>query len=302
MVLIVNNNQWAIPVPRTCRARRRRHKKIAAGVEGRQIDGNDVTRSATTEALAKARAGGGTTLTALTLPAGRLHNGRRCDALSRCRDGAPPTVPGRSRGAQPPRAKRRLGQGQEEALQRECAEQVSRAVDYLALPPGPDAMFDTSTRRCRRRSKSSAMRRAACASVAKNVAEVNFVESTFALHELRTTGRHRVGVNGGVPRHGRLRRLRCRAATSTRRSPRPRSPVSPSVRPPQLEPVAEIQFTGFIYPTLDQIINHASRMRHGRADACLAHGAAPVGCGNSCPRAHWRVPRLCSRTCPDYAW
>src|SRR6202166_4279833 len=29
-----------------------------------------------------------------------------------------------------------------------------------------------------------------------------------------------------------------------------------------LKPVAEIQFTGFIYPTLDQIINHASRMRH----------------------------------------
>ena len=29
-----------------------------------------------------------------------------------------------------------------------------------------------------------------------------------------------------------------------------------------LKPVAEIQFMGFIYPTVDQIISHASRMRN----------------------------------------
>jgi 2-oxoisovalerate dehydrogenase E1 component beta subunit len=29
-----------------------------------------------------------------------------------------------------------------------------------------------------------------------------------------------------------------------------------------LRPVAEIQFTGFIYPALDQMINHAARLRH----------------------------------------
>src|SRR5579862_4283288 len=29
-----------------------------------------------------------------------------------------------------------------------------------------------------------------------------------------------------------------------------------------LKPVAEFQFMGFSYPALDQIINHASRMRH----------------------------------------
>src|SRR5438105_11441533 len=29
-----------------------------------------------------------------------------------------------------------------------------------------------------------------------------------------------------------------------------------------LKPVAEFQFMGFIYPALDQIINHAARFRH----------------------------------------
>ena len=29
-----------------------------------------------------------------------------------------------------------------------------------------------------------------------------------------------------------------------------------------LRPVAEIQFTGFIYPAVDQMISHASRLRH----------------------------------------
>jgi 2-oxoisovalerate dehydrogenase E1 component beta subunit len=29
-----------------------------------------------------------------------------------------------------------------------------------------------------------------------------------------------------------------------------------------LKPVVEIQFSGFIYPAIDHIINHASRLRH----------------------------------------
>src|SRR5205809_7941409 len=29
-----------------------------------------------------------------------------------------------------------------------------------------------------------------------------------------------------------------------------------------LKPVAEIQFSGFIYPTIDHIVNHASRLRN----------------------------------------
>src|SRR5207247_5332372 len=66
MVLIVNNNQWAISVPRSLQsaAQTLAQKAIAAGIGGRQIDGNDVmaARPAAVEALAKARAGGGPTL------------------------------------------------------------------------------------------------------------------------------------------------------------------------------------------------------------------------------------------------
>ena len=40
-------------------------------------------------------------------------------------------------------------------------------------------------------------------------------------------------------------------------------------------PVAEIQFTGFIYPAIDQLVNHASRLRtrtRGRCRGCPSRG------------------------------
>ena len=33
-----------------------------------------------------------------------------------------------------------------------------------------------------------------------------------------------------------------------------------------LKPVGEIQFMGFIYPCIDQVVNHASRLRNRRAN------------------------------------
>ena len=44
MVIVVNNNQWAISVPRTlqCGAKTLAHKAVAAGIKGIQVDGNDV--------------------------------------------------------------------------------------------------------------------------------------------------------------------------------------------------------------------------------------------------------------------
>ena len=51
-----------------------------------------------------------------------------------------------------------------------------------------------------------------------------------------------------------------------------------------LRPVGEIQFMGFIYPCIDQLINHASRMRNrtrGRI-TCPMVLRAPYGGGNSC--------------------
>ncbi|HSD61963.1 MAG TPA: alpha-ketoacid dehydrogenase subunit beta, partial [Burkholderiales bacterium] len=55
-----------------------------------------------------------------------------------------------------------------------------------------------------------------------------------------------------------------------------------------LKPVAEIQFSGFAYPALDQIINHASRLRHrtrGRI-TCPLVLRMPNGGGIHAPEHH----------------
>ena len=59
-----------------------------------------------------------------------------------------------------------------------------------------------------------------------------------------------------------------------------------------LKPVAEIQFTGFIYPAVDQIVNHASRLRHrtrGRL-SCPVVVRAPCGGGIHAPEHHSESP------------
>lgn len=55
-----------------------------------------------------------------------------------------------------------------------------------------------------------------------------------------------------------------------------------------LKPVTEIQFLGFIYPALDQIISHASRLRHrtrGRL-TCPLVIRTPYGAGIHAPEHH----------------
>ena len=55
-----------------------------------------------------------------------------------------------------------------------------------------------------------------------------------------------------------------------------------------LKPVAEIQFSGFIYPGLDQLLNHASRLRNrtrGRL-SCPLVLRAPNGGGIHAPEHH----------------
>ncbi|MDH3419070.1 MAG: alpha-ketoacid dehydrogenase subunit beta [Gammaproteobacteria bacterium] len=55
-----------------------------------------------------------------------------------------------------------------------------------------------------------------------------------------------------------------------------------------LRPVAEIQFMGFIYPVIDQLVNHASRMRtrtRGRL-SCPLVIRAPYGGGVHAPEHH----------------
>lgn len=55
-----------------------------------------------------------------------------------------------------------------------------------------------------------------------------------------------------------------------------------------LKPVAEFQFMGFLYPALDQIINHAARIRNrtrGRM-SCPVVFRTPFGCGIRAPEHH----------------
>ena len=55
-----------------------------------------------------------------------------------------------------------------------------------------------------------------------------------------------------------------------------------------LKPVAEFQFMGFSYPALDQIINHASRIRNRTRGkmSCPVVFRAPYGCGIRAPEHH----------------
>ncbi|KVZ06482.1 alpha-ketoacid dehydrogenase subunit beta [Burkholderia stagnalis] len=59
-----------------------------------------------------------------------------------------------------------------------------------------------------------------------------------------------------------------------------------------LRPVAEIQFTGFIYPVVDQVLNHAARLRHrtrGRL-SCPLVIRSPCGGGIHAPEHHSESP------------
>jgi 2-oxoisovalerate dehydrogenase E1 component beta subunit len=59
-----------------------------------------------------------------------------------------------------------------------------------------------------------------------------------------------------------------------------------------LKPVGEIQFSGFIYPVIDHVLNHASRLRHrtrGRL-SCPLVVRAPCGAGIHAPEHHSESP------------
>jgi 2-oxoisovalerate dehydrogenase E1 component alpha subunit len=150
VVFVINNNQWAISVPRTAQtaAETLAQKGVAAGVEGIQVDGNDViaVRDTVERSLAKARSGGGATLIeALTY---RLGDHTTADDASRYREDA--AVAEHWKDEPVGRLRRHLTQlgtwtrDDEERLLADCRAQVEQAVaDYLAmLPEGPAAMFD----------------------------------------------------------------------------------------------------------------------------------------------------------------
>lgn len=99
-----------------------------------------------------------------------------------------------------------------------------------------------------------------------------------------------VGVNGGVFRAtaGLQQRFGADRVQDTPLAEGMIAGVSIGLAAQGMRPVAEIQFMGFIYPTVDQMINHAGRLRNrtrGRL-SCPMVLRAPYGGGIHAPEHH----------------
>ena len=99
-----------------------------------------------------------------------------------------------------------------------------------------------------------------------------------------------VGANGGVFRatQGLQQRFGAERVQDTPLAEGAIAGVAIGMAAQGLKPVAEIQFMGFLYPALDQIINHMSRMRHrtrGRL-TCPIVMRMPHGGGIHAPEHH----------------
>jgi len=150
VVFVINNNQWAISVPRAeqTAAETLAQKAIAAGIPGEQVDGNDViaVRDRVEAALVRARAGEGPTLIeAITY---RLGDHTTADDASRYREDDAV----RAHWKEEPLARLRTylaaqkvwDKAKEEKLLADCRARVDAAVEeFEALEPEPlAAVFD----------------------------------------------------------------------------------------------------------------------------------------------------------------
>ena len=103
-----------------------------------------------------------------------------------------------------------------------------------------------------------------------------------------------IGVNGGVFRatNGLIARFGRERVIDTPLAEGAIAGVAIGMAAMGLKPVAEIQFSGFIYPCIDQMINHASRLRHrtrGRL-TCPMVMRSPCGAGIHAPEHHSESP------------
>jgi pyruvate dehydrogenase E1 component alpha subunit len=149
-VFVINNNQWAISLPRAAQsaAGTLAQKAIAAGIPGVQVDGNDViaVRDAVDQGLVRARAGEGPCVVeALTY---RMTDHTTADDAGRYRDAE--EVSGHW--ADDPLARLRnhlsAAGAWTKAVEEQLIDEINREIDaaverYLATPPmPPEAMFD----------------------------------------------------------------------------------------------------------------------------------------------------------------
>ena len=99
-----------------------------------------------------------------------------------------------------------------------------------------------------------------------------------------------VGVNGGVFRatEGLIERFGPERILDTPLAETMIAGLAVGMAAQGLRPVAEIQFMGFVYPTMDQMVNHAARLRNrtrGRL-TCPMVLRAPFGGGIHAPEHH----------------
>lgn len=103
-----------------------------------------------------------------------------------------------------------------------------------------------------------------------------------------------IGVNGGVFRAtvGLQQRFGPERVMDTSLAETAIAGTAVGMAAMGLKPVAEIQFSGFIYPAIDHIINHAARLRNrtrGRL-TCPLVLRAPCGAGIHAPEHHSESP------------
>lgn len=103
-----------------------------------------------------------------------------------------------------------------------------------------------------------------------------------------------IGVNGGVFRTtaGLQARFGARRVIDTPLAETAIGGTAVGMAAMGLKPVAEIQFSGFIYPAIDHLLNHAARLRHrtrGRL-TCGLVVRSPSGAGIHAPEHHSESP------------
>src|SRR5579863_5259578 len=188
---------------------------------------------------------------------------------------------------------------------RACCRNAPRKSRPRSAPtprrPGPPPTRCSSIflRPCRHICKNSALRRANTAQnpAVIDLAKITMIEAIAMAHgwEMQHDANvvvigQDVGANGGVFRAtaGLQERFGKERVQDTPLAEATIAGMSVGMATHGLKPVAEIQFMGFLYPALDQIVNHMSRMRNrtrGRL-SCPVVIRTPHGGGIHAPEHH----------------